>query len=64
MSDEREASLRAAADRLKDAQAVLIFTGAGMGADSGLGTYRGVNAGHFGIDYEEICQDKWFVWVS
>lgn len=52
--------LLAAAARIKSAEAVLIFTGAGMGADSGLGTYRGVNAGNFGIEYEEICHPKWF----
>ena len=53
-------SLRNAAQRIREADALLIFSGAGMGVDSGLGTYRGVNAGNFGMDYEEICQPKWF----
>ena len=61
-NDDQAASLQSAADRIKSADAVLIFTGAGMGADSGLGTYRGVNAGNFGVAYEEICQSKWFDW--
>ena len=52
--------LRAAADCIMAADAILICSGAGMGVDSGLGTYRGINAGNFGIDYEIICQPKWF----
>jgi NAD-dependent SIR2 family protein deacetylase len=52
--------LRAAAAAIRQADALLFATGAGMGVDSGLGTYRGTNAGNFGVDYEEICQPRWF----
>jgi len=37
--------LERAADALRSAEALLICTGAGMGVDSGFGTYRGRNAG-------------------
>jgi len=42
--------LRAAAAAIRQADALLFATGAGMGVDSGLGTYRGTNAGNFGVD--------------
>jgi NAD-dependent SIR2 family protein deacetylase len=51
--------IRYRAPWLVGADAVLICSGAGMGVDSGLGTYRGTNAGHFGLDYEAICQPRW-----
>ena len=37
-----DAKLDAVADELKSASSVFVITGAGMSADSGLPTYRGV----------------------
>lgn len=48
------------------ADAILIGSGAGMGVDSGLGTFRGGKKGVWigldavGLAYEDICQPKWF----
>jgi len=61
-----QARLRQAAEVLRRADALLITTGAGMGADSGLGTFRGRGAGVWpplralGIDYSTICRPSWF----
>ena len=36
-----------------------------MGVDSGLGTYRGANAGvwkagdELGLDYDQLCRSQW-----
>mmetsp|Transcript_124987 Transcript_124987/g.365059 ORF Transcript_124987/g.365059 Transcript_124987/m.365059 type:complete len:683 (+) Transcript_124987:125-2173(+) len=55
-----------AADWITNADAILIGSGAGMGVDSGLGTFRGNQKGVWagldavGLAYEEICQPKWF----
>jgi NAD-dependent SIR2 family protein deacetylase len=52
---------------LAQADAVLIGSGAGMGVDSGLATFRGSRAGVWpmleaaGLSYEDICNAKWFV---
>ncbi len=42
MNDATRESLEQAARRLKTAKSVLLITGAGMSADSGLPTYRGI----------------------
>ena len=44
-SEKLERSLDRAAQAIRSADALIVFTGAGMGVDSGLGTYRGANAG-------------------
>eukprot|EP01124_Arcella_intermedia_P031539 TRINITY_DN7138_c0_g1_i1.p1 TRINITY_DN7138_c0_g1~~TRINITY_DN7138_c0_g1_i1.p1 ORF type:complete len:283 (+),score=55.32 TRINITY_DN7138_c0_g1_i1:24-872(+) len=55
-----------AAKYLKEADAILIGTGAGMGVDSGLGTFRGRNAGvwpplvRLNMDFTEASNPKWF----
>jgi len=49
-----------------DADAILITTGAGMGVASGLGTFRGKNAGvwpplqELKIDFTQMSNPKWF----
>lgn len=54
-------AVRKAAQWISTARAVLVGAGAGMGVDSGLGTYRGAAMGVWpplealGIDYREIC---------
>lgn len=48
-----EAALDAVAARLADARRVLFVTGAGLSADSGLPTYRGVS----GLYNDEHCED-------
>ena len=51
---------------MKGADAILIGTGAGMGVESGMATFRGKNAGVWpgleavGLAYDEICDPKWF----
>jgi len=51
---------------LSTADAILVGSGAGMGVDSGLSTFRGKNAGvwpgleELGMAYEEICEPHWF----
>mmetsp|Transcript_57621 Transcript_57621/g.166827 ORF Transcript_57621/g.166827 Transcript_57621/m.166827 type:complete len:1106 (-) Transcript_57621:140-3457(-) len=55
-----------AADWISSADALLIGSGAGMGVDSGLGTFRGGRRGvwqgleEVGLAYEDICDAKWF----
>lgn len=55
-----------AAAWIADADAVLIGSGAGMGVDSGLNTFRGSRRGVWagleavGLAYEEICHPRWF----
>lgn len=59
-------NLRRAADVLRNSEALLILTGAGMGVDSGLGTFRGVNAGVWpplkamDIDFSWMSEPTWF----
>jgi len=61
-----DAAIRAAAEALQNADALLICTGAGMGVDSGLGTFRGKNAGVWPplkamqMDFSEMSQPSWF----
>lgn len=61
------AELRQAAQAVRDADALLICTGAGMGVDSGLGTFRGKNAGVWPplralqMDFSEMSCPSWFV---
>ena len=43
--DAASAAISAAAAVIRNADAILVTTGAGMGVDSGLGTFRGRNAG-------------------
>lgn len=56
-----------AAEWIKAAEGILICTGAGMGVSSGLGTFRGVNAGvwpplvRLGIDFSEMSCPARFV---
>eukprot|EP00930_Biecheleria_cincta_P043604 TRINITY_DN29928_c0_g1_i1.p1 TRINITY_DN29928_c0_g1~~TRINITY_DN29928_c0_g1_i1.p1 ORF type:complete len:434 (-),score=69.14 TRINITY_DN29928_c0_g1_i1:46-1347(-) len=67
---ENEASLDDAIQRavryLQDADALVVCSGAGMGADSGLPTFRGTAASPWSIldslnlDYTRICNPKWF----
>lgn len=58
--------LEKAAATIADADAILICTGAGMGVDSGFGTFRGRNAGVWSplkgmnIDYTDICCPSYF----
>mmetsp|Transcript_29570 Transcript_29570/g.81274 ORF Transcript_29570/g.81274 Transcript_29570/m.81274 type:complete len:388 (-) Transcript_29570:94-1257(-) len=60
------AALQQAAQLLHRADALLICTGAGMGVDSGLGTFRGRNAGIWPplralcMDYSEMSDPRWF----
>jgi NAD-dependent SIR2 family protein deacetylase len=64
--EPHEAVLRQAADLLKRADAVWIGTGAGMGVASGLGTFRGKNAGvwppllKLKMDFTEMSNPRWF----
>jgi len=59
-------SLSQAAEWMANADAILIGSGAGMGVDSGLGTFRGGHRGVWdglesvGLAYEEICEPRWF----
>lgn len=59
-------ALDEAASWIAEADAIVIGSGAGMGVDSGLGTFRGSKAGvwpgleDIGLAYEEICQPTWF----
>jgi len=55
------------ATKVQEAEALLIFTGAGMGVDSGLGTFRGRHAGVWpplktmGLSYNDMAEPEWFV---
>lgn len=59
-------SILAAAECIKNADALLICTGAGMGVDSGLGTFRGRNAGVWPplkamqMDFSAMSSPEWF----
>ena len=67
-------NLRLAAKFIKDADAILITSGAGMGVDSGFGTFRGPTAlvwppsGVRKEEYSNICRpnrlqtDPEFAW--
>lgn len=60
------AATKAAANAIRDADAILVTTGAGMGVDSGLGTFRGRNAGVWapleamGLDFSEMSNPRRF----
>merc|ERR1719160_709322 len=60
-TSEIDAAISIAASWITKAGAILVGSGAGMGVDSGLGTYRGRHAGVWppldtlGVDYSEIC---------
>mmetsp|Transcript_112716 Transcript_112716/g.291267 ORF Transcript_112716/g.291267 Transcript_112716/m.291267 type:complete len:1123 (+) Transcript_112716:151-3519(+) len=64
--DDVNRSLEQAARWLAEADALLVGSGAGMGVDSGLGTFRGGQKGVWagleavGLAYEEICDPRWF----
>lgn len=66
MADAEEAALAAAANLISRADAILVCTGAGMGVDSGLGTFRGRNAGVWPpltamqMDFSEMSCPDWF----
>merc|ERR1712166_170374 len=61
-----EEAVVAAARQIRAADALLICTGAGMGVDSGLGTFRGRNAGVWPPlkamqrDFSEMSNPSWF----
>jgi len=61
-----ETPLTDAAQALKEADALLITSGAGMGVDSGLGTFRGRNSGVWPPlkamqkDFSEMSCPNWF----
>jgi NAD-dependent SIR2 family protein deacetylase len=58
-----------AARAIRDADALLIGAGAGMGVDSGLPDFRGPEGfwkaypplAHLGLDFTEIAQPRWFL---
>jgi len=58
--------IEAAAALIRECDALLVCTGAGMGVDSGLGTLRGKNAGvgppllKRGLDFSEVSDPQWF----
>ena len=60
------ALLQKAAHHIRTADALLVTTGAGMGVDSGFGTFRGRNAGvwpplqELGYDFTEMSNPQWF----
>lgn len=67
MSEEDvSCALSQAAAWIDHADALLIGSGAGMGVESGLGTFRGATKGVWqgledvGLAYEEICHPRWF----
>jgi len=55
-----------ASEMIKEADMIWIGTGAGMGVASGLGTFRGVNAGvwpplkKLGLDFTDLSDPVWF----
>jgi len=61
-----ERALAQAAAWICSADVLLVGSGAGMGVDSGLSTFRGKNAGVWpgledvGLAYEDICHPRWF----
>lgn len=66
MPRDRAEALRRAAAVIREAQALAICTGAGMGVDSGLGTFRGRNSGVWAplnalkVDFSEMSSPDWF----
>ena len=62
-------SIEKAAELIKNADALIISAGAGMGIDSGLPDYRGEKgfwkdyppAEKLGVDYYKLANPKWFV---
>lgn len=66
ISGSLEESVKQAARAIMEADALLIGTGAGMGVDSGLGTFRGRNAGiwpplqRLGLDFPQVSTPNWF----
>jgi NAD-dependent SIR2 family protein deacetylase len=68
MTSTDDDALARARGLLADASALLIGTGAGMGADSGLPTFRGSDgfwqafppARRLGICFRELAQPRWF----
>eukprot|EP00933_Yihiella_yeosuensis_P065119 TRINITY_DN68771_c0_g1_i1.p1 TRINITY_DN68771_c0_g1~~TRINITY_DN68771_c0_g1_i1.p1 ORF type:complete len:373 (+),score=63.96 TRINITY_DN68771_c0_g1_i1:55-1173(+) len=64
--DDVAIAVQTAAQWLLEAESMLVGSGAGMGVDAGLGTFRGEHAGvwepleRHGIDYAEVCQTRWF----
>lgn len=63
--DEQD-MIHRAAELIRSADALLVTTGAGMGVASGMGTFRGANAGiwpplkELGIDFTEMSNPVWF----
>eukprot|EP01006_Ploeotia_vitrea_P008356 TRINITY_DN19813_c0_g1_i1.p1 TRINITY_DN19813_c0_g1~~TRINITY_DN19813_c0_g1_i1.p1 ORF type:complete len:300 (+),score=17.86 TRINITY_DN19813_c0_g1_i1:21-920(+) len=63
---KQEQQVKQVAQLIAEADALMINTGAGMGVDSGLGTFRGRHAGvwpplkELDMDYTDICDPCWF----
>jgi len=61
-------TIRAAADLLREAEALVITAGAGIGVDSGLPDFRGKEGfwnaypsfRHLGLDFVELADPQWF----
>lgn len=68
-SDDRSAALDRAANIVRDARALILAAGAGMGVDSGLPDFRGPEGfwrAHppyraLGLRFEELANPDWFV---
>jgi NAD-dependent SIR2 family protein deacetylase len=69
MVQERNDAIRAAAGIIRDAQALLVCAGAGMGVDSGLPDFRGSEGfwnayppfRKLGLDFYDLANPEWFV---
>lgn len=68
MSQDHAHSVRAAARALRDATAILVGAGAGMGVDSGLPDFRGTDGfwraypayKHLGLGFQQLANPRWF----
>ncbi|KAJ3119534.1 hypothetical protein HK098_005371 [Nowakowskiella sp. JEL0407] len=60
------AEIKSAANLIKNAQALLVCTGAGMGVASNFGTFRGKSAGiwppaaKYSLEFPELSDPEWF----
>lgn len=67
MDESIKEKLNKAAKLVKNADAIIFMSGAGLGVGSGLGTFRGVAAGvwppltkHPELDFTDMSNPKWF----
>lgn len=68
MDEDTNRKIRAAAEALKSADALLVTAGAGMGVDSGLPDFRGTQGfwraypvmAQLGLSFEEMANPAWF----